>query len=42
MLFSRLELHKLGYGAFHCAGHVTRDRADAESLRRVHVDGTQA
>ena len=28
-------------GAFHCAGKVSRDDADAEELYRVHVDGTK-
>jgi dihydroflavonol-4-reductase len=28
-------------GAFHCAGKVSRDEADAEALYRVHVDGTK-
>lgn len=28
-------------GAFHCAGKVSRDPADAEELYRVHVDGTK-
>jgi dihydroflavonol-4-reductase len=28
-------------GLFHCAGKVSRDPADAESLYRVHVDGTK-
>ncbi len=29
------------HGVFHCAGKVSRDPADAESLRRVHVLGTR-
>jgi nucleoside-diphosphate-sugar epimerase len=29
-------------GAFHCAGLVSRDPADAEAMYRVHVDGTKA
>ncbi len=28
-------------GAFHCAGPVSRDPADAEELYRVHVEGTK-
>jgi dihydroflavonol-4-reductase len=28
-------------GAFHCAGKVSRDVADAEAMYRVHVDGTK-
>ncbi|MFP6683231.1 MAG: NAD-dependent epimerase/dehydratase family protein [Polyangiaceae bacterium] len=28
-------------GLFHCAGKVSRDGADAESMYRVHVDGTK-
>jgi dihydroflavonol-4-reductase len=28
-------------GAFHCAGRVSRDPADAEILYRLHVDGTK-
>src|SRR5690606_29371132 len=28
-------------GAFHCAGLVSRDPADAEAMYRVHVDGTK-
>jgi len=28
--------------AFHCAGLVSRDEADAEAMYRVHVDGTKA
>lgn len=28
-------------GVFHCAGKVSRDRADAEELHRVHVVGTR-
>jgi dihydroflavonol-4-reductase len=28
-------------GAFHCAGKVSRDPADAEMLYRVHVEGTK-
>ncbi len=28
-------------GVFHCAGKVSRDRADAEELHRVHVEGTK-
>jgi dihydroflavonol-4-reductase len=28
-------------GAFHCAGHVSRDPDDAENLYRVHVEGTK-
>lgn len=29
------------HGAFHCAGKVSRDPADAEELYRVHVEGTK-
>jgi dihydroflavonol-4-reductase len=29
-------------GAIHCAGRVSRDPADAEAMRRVHVAGTRA
>ncbi len=28
-------------GVFHCAGQVSRDIADAETMYRVHVDGTK-
>lgn len=28
-------------GVFHCAGKVSRDERDAESLYRLHVDGTK-
>lgn len=28
--------------AYHCAGKVSRDEADAEAMYRVHVDGTKA
>src|SRR5215472_11615453 len=28
-------------GAFHCAGKVSRDPSDAESLYRLHVQGTK-
>jgi dihydroflavonol-4-reductase len=28
-------------GAFHCAGKVSRDAADAEDLYRLHVEGTK-
>ncbi len=28
-------------GAFHCAGRVSRRRADAEEMYRVHVEGTR-
>lgn len=28
--------------AYHCAGLVSRDEADAEAMYRVHVDGTKA
>jgi dihydroflavonol-4-reductase len=29
-------------GAIHCAGKVSRDAADAEAMRRVHVAGTRS
>jgi len=28
-------------GVFHCAGHVSRRSEDAETMRRIHVDGTK-